>query len=649
MSTAHSLEGRATSAISLRVALLIGLAVAAAVAVATAMVDPYSWVGDDGGITLRYARRIAAGEGFSYNDGEAVNGASNPLYTLALAGVLRLGATPAEAVNLIAIACIALTSGVLFAAFTSLGSPLSGLFAVLATLVTDWMFFMNFDGLEPPFVFFLAACLFAALCGGSRILVGVALGLLFANKLDGALAAIAFTLVELLRSRRFPLREALVAAAAAAPVLLVLFINFGSIFPNSMGTKLTGAGHHTRGGFDPLWMHSALLEGSALFYVPALASVAWSVGTLGRGWPRAVLVIQVWFVLSLVVYANVDLGAPYPWYAATALICSAILGAAFVMRLGSALARLAGSEPLPRAIRAIVPAAAAIALLVVERGAIADRWGPQQGGMPLHEAQKVALQASGAWLRKHADHDEMLGTHLGLPAFEYTGPVYDAAGLSSERDEARFAEAEYAVIPPRTAKDSLRWTWKGRRLVATFFFDGAAPGYSVYAHEDSQIGRSGVRHIVFPLPGAAEALPSTWRGHRFSVPAGKQEAIVVRAPIAPTLTLQARAERAPARLVLESAGRELGAFDVGEEARTLTVELAEGDGVAEDLRPYDVVFRVERTGEKGTPRPVVRVDEILLRIGEPLVGDDLILSNARRRARVDRVAERGLPWRATTP
>ena len=46
---------------------------------------------DDAALTFRYAERLAAGRGLSFNDHERVNGASNGLYTLALGGLRWIG------------------------------------------------------------------------------------------------------------------------------------------------------------------------------------------------------------------------------------------------------------------------------------------------------------------------------------------------------------------------------------------------------------------------------------------------------------------------------------------------------------------------------------------------------------------------------
>jgi arabinofuranosyltransferase len=49
---------------------------------------------DDAYISFRYASRLAAGKGLTFNDGSAVEGFSNPLWTLLLAGGARLGIPP---------------------------------------------------------------------------------------------------------------------------------------------------------------------------------------------------------------------------------------------------------------------------------------------------------------------------------------------------------------------------------------------------------------------------------------------------------------------------------------------------------------------------------------------------------------------------
>ncbi len=49
------------------------------------------WTTDDAFISFRYARNLVEGHGLVFNPGEYVEGYTNPLWTLWIAGGLRLG------------------------------------------------------------------------------------------------------------------------------------------------------------------------------------------------------------------------------------------------------------------------------------------------------------------------------------------------------------------------------------------------------------------------------------------------------------------------------------------------------------------------------------------------------------------------------
>jgi hypothetical protein len=67
-------------------------------------------ISDDAFISLRYAANLASGHGLVFNPGEPpVEGFSNPLFTLALAGLLRLGTPPLLAARGIGLAALAAT------------------------------------------------------------------------------------------------------------------------------------------------------------------------------------------------------------------------------------------------------------------------------------------------------------------------------------------------------------------------------------------------------------------------------------------------------------------------------------------------------------------------------------------------------------
>ena len=108
--------------------------------VLAARLDPSTFLTDDGGITLRYAERISQGRGFNYNDGESVNGASNPLYTLLLAAWMALGLGPEAAIRAIALPAYTAATALVFYAFARYRSLFAGLFGIVAFWSCDYAF-----------------------------------------------------------------------------------------------------------------------------------------------------------------------------------------------------------------------------------------------------------------------------------------------------------------------------------------------------------------------------------------------------------------------------------------------------------------------------------------------------------------------------
>lgn len=83
-----------------------------------------SWVyvTDDAFISLRYARRLARGDGLTFNDGEAVEGYSNLLWVLLLAAADLVGLDPERAMTGIGVGCVGLLLAGLAWALRPLGA-----------------------------------------------------------------------------------------------------------------------------------------------------------------------------------------------------------------------------------------------------------------------------------------------------------------------------------------------------------------------------------------------------------------------------------------------------------------------------------------------------------------------------------------------
>ncbi|MEZ4215642.1 MAG: hypothetical protein R3E88_04125 [Myxococcota bacterium] len=472
---------------------LLGALLAAAFAAAA---DVPSFVGDDGGITLRYAERIAEGRGFGYNDGERVNGSSNPLYTLLLAAALRAGVAPASAVVAIGVASVAVAAGALVFAFARRGSLAAAALAWLALVVSPFRTGLLFSGLESPLTLALA-CLAVAACGtSSAAFRGLAVGALVANKLDGAAAALALAASVAVCERRLALREAAWALAAYLPVAALQLAAFGSVLPNSAATKLA---EHANAAFDRGWVVDGLLDHGAWQVVPAALAVLLQLHPRARS--RAGVFASVWLVLHVAVFSLVDLGAPYPWYllAPTALLAPL---AAIALLDGVALAAAAaslGARAAELARATLVVLAAVVWVRPLAEYQLAPST-PRTHLAPYAESD-LARQAAGAWLRKHTSATELLASPWGLPAYEYGGPVYDGTFLNSRPDEARFHAAMYYLgefpsgAPSREAL--------GAELVAFFRCGPRSVGYAVYARPASEVARARIAYLDAPRDGLA--------------------------------------------------------------------------------------------------------------------------------------------------
>lgn len=117
---------------------------------------------DDAYITFRYAWNLATGNGLVFNPGERVEGFSNPLWTLALAGSYAL--TGADITDLARVLGILCSTAVLFIAFrfalTADGATAAGLAVLLIALNPGFHVYAS-AGLEGPLLSLLLVSGFA--------------------------------------------------------------------------------------------------------------------------------------------------------------------------------------------------------------------------------------------------------------------------------------------------------------------------------------------------------------------------------------------------------------------------------------------------------------------------------------------------------
>jgi len=131
--------------------------VVALVAFAAASLPFVHWIPDDAYISFEYARNLAQGHGLVFNAGERVEGFSNLLWTLLLAGIGRLGADIATWAPLLALAfgfgAVALFVRIL-AGWLAANHPATPLLLGCSAIVAGFFFPLAFyasSGLETPF------------------------------------------------------------------------------------------------------------------------------------------------------------------------------------------------------------------------------------------------------------------------------------------------------------------------------------------------------------------------------------------------------------------------------------------------------------------------------------------------------------------
>lgn len=439
---------------------------------------------DDAAITFRYAERLASGAGFSYSDGQRLLGASNPLYTLILAGLAAAGASPPNAALVLGLVCCA--SCVAIAAWLGarLSGPIGGLTA--GALLASDVFFADssLGGLEVALAAALGLGVVAAHHAEREYLAGALLGLALVNKLDAAGLALGAGVAALLVRHRIS-----VGLAGVATLVWIVWAGwaiwyFGSAIPHSLTTKLAGGEGLP---FDPLWVARFLVEPARVLLLPLAALALWFTR---RAEPRerlTLLTLALWGGLHVAAYSSISLGAPYGWYLTLPLVPLSILAG-----VGAAGGTAAPERPrTSRALRAACASGGLIALIVAFTSA-RDAWEARRFPKP-DETFDADRQLAGLLLREHAAPGETLKTAYGWTAFESRLPVTDTTGLNT----TPFSEtATYAVYHGLPYHEGSNGPGAPPGMVPLASFNLASsrfPGFSwfvLFGRPDSAIARS---------------------------------------------------------------------------------------------------------------------------------------------------------------
>ena len=341
-------------------------------AAASAMLLLYAWqflpfLSDDSLISLRYAERLLAGDGLTWTDGERVEGYSNLLWVLGVAGLAPLlGGDLILAARALGVLSMAAVLAALFHAFwpgrpRDLLAPAAAAFAIAACAP---MAIWAIGGLEQPlFAALLAWSLALALplAGADapatrRILrAGAPLALLCVTRPDGVLFALAIGLGLLIgrsprwSSLRVVLILAILPAALVAGQLGFRLAYYGEWVPNTAHAKVSLSSLHLLRGYQYVTRGA---RGIPMLPLAALAALAllW----LRPRRPRAAVLL-----VSLLIWAGyvaVIGGDIFPAY--RHLVPLVVVAAFLLAEATAALAPLGRRVPAGLAAFALVPVTA---------------------------------------------------------------------------------------------------------------------------------------------------------------------------------------------------------------------------------------------------------------------------------------------------
>jgi hypothetical protein len=250
------------------------------------------FVSDDAFISLRYVERLLAGDGLTWTDGERVEGYSNLLWVLGVAGLhggLGVGVDLVAAARLLGFGCGAAALVVLACAGAPRDLPSLARAAVAPLLVASAQATLGWTqaGLEGPLVLLLLALGFASLAAAhdrdgppaqwstaTLLRLGAPFALACWTRPDAPLWVFVagLALAAGARSLRVALALGAPAALAVAAQLAFRRAYYGDTVPNTAHVKAEFAPAAWPAGFD--YVGSAIAAHPGSFVAAALAAVA---------------------------------------------------------------------------------------------------------------------------------------------------------------------------------------------------------------------------------------------------------------------------------------------------------------------------------------------------------------------------------------
>jgi hypothetical protein len=287
---------------------------------------------DDVFIGYRIAENLAHGEGWIYNPGERVNGATSVLWILVQAAAVYLGTPPSFAAHLAAPAALLLSGLLLWTILKPCYEPATAYLGVIAfvtfpLLTRAW-------GMETQLYLMCALLAVWAHLQRNDAALGLALGALLLTRPDGLLLAVLLLTRSWAASRRLPWLSIALAAALVLPWALFSLTYFGQPFPNTLAAKMAQA----RSGLWDLrspWPFSwlpmfvqGLLFWFKRIYNPLLMALATPFLLAGLNalprWSPVERLLTAWGAIHLIAYSTLKV-PHYHWYYAPVVVAFVVV------------------------------------------------------------------------------------------------------------------------------------------------------------------------------------------------------------------------------------------------------------------------------------------------------------------------------------
>ena len=399
---------------------------------------------DDAYITLRYAERIAAGQGFVFNPGEHILGTTTPLFALLLASLARLGLPVEDSAVAIGIGCDAIAVVVLSAIGARFLQGRGIVFTALSYALFSPLVSHAVSGMETPLYTLLILSSVLVYSVGRMASAGVLVGLVILARPDGLLLALVLFVHALVFTRSGLWRASAAAAATVAPWIVFSAAYFGSPLPQSMVAKAQSMTQDALSSFGNFLRYFS--DDAHRRFLPLVP--VFFLGIARRQWDRSLVVLMAWAGLySLAFIASgkfVFPEWPFEWYFVP-------LMAPFALGVGAGLERVVGLLT-PRSAKAALwrrTVALTVALIFIASYSWVLNYNKEEWTKWVGGREALYAHLAQAMIANGVEDEVVAAYEIGAFGFHYPGPILDLWGLVSPQVSFKdAAETLYATRPP---------------------------------------------------------------------------------------------------------------------------------------------------------------------------------------------------------